>query len=193
MLGFPYMRKWAPNLASQRICRLTEQFRHNNTGPKFGINLLGTGVRTVRSLTSLGEPDTSQDLLHIPTPWHGCVVEVEGHAQLYMTKAHVVKAAIESQKFQGSWSTSTTNMGDLYRLQEFRANDEPTSPPGTPDSTPSSIYTEKLQVTMQIEQLAAEIDETNSSSIKTKKSMKRHMRSLDWRLRMLFAICFGKT
>jgi hypothetical protein len=145
MSGYRYMRESAPDSANQLIFRLTEQSRHNNAGPKFGINLLGAGVRAVMSLTSLGESHTSQDLLHIPTPWHGCIVEVEGHAQLYMTKVHAAEAAIRSQRFRGSWDMSTANMGGLYRLQDIQSNDEPTSPLSTTESAPNSIYTENYK------------------------------------------------
>lgn len=36
---------------------------------------------------------TSRDLLHIPTPWHNCVVEVEGSPYLLVTKASIPREA----------------------------------------------------------------------------------------------------
>ncbi|KAK2019519.1 pyoverdine/dityrosine biosynthesis protein [Colletotrichum eremochloae] len=63
---------------------------HNNAGPKFGIQLFDPAVvRAVEGLSPDGMPMTSRDLLHIPTPWHNCVAEVEGSPYLLVTKASV--------------------------------------------------------------------------------------------------------
>ncbi|KAE8138589.1 Pyoverdine/dityrosine biosynthesis protein-domain-containing protein [Aspergillus pseudotamarii] len=74
---------------------------HNNAGPKFGIRLFDTAtVRTIRQLDSVGSDDdngdeectaTASHLLHIPTPWHNCIVEVAGDPKLYIVKYGVVK------------------------------------------------------------------------------------------------------
>jgi pyoverdine/dityrosine biosynthesis protein Dit1 len=66
---------------------------HDNAGPKFGIRLFGPGVAEVRSV----------DLLHVPTPWHNCLVEVAGRPALVMTKARVVKEAMAAGDFSGRW------------------------------------------------------------------------------------------
>lgn len=67
-------------------------FSHNNAGPKFGIQLFDPAiVRAVESLSPNGSPMTSRDLLHIPTPWHNCVVKMAGSEMLYVTKAKVVR------------------------------------------------------------------------------------------------------
>lgn len=42
----------------------------------------------------------SDDLLHVPTPWHNCVVEIEGHSTLYVTKSSIVREAVSSGKFK---------------------------------------------------------------------------------------------
>ncbi|KAI1771988.1 Pyoverdine/dityrosine biosynthesis protein-domain-containing protein [Hypoxylon cercidicola] len=65
---------------------------HNNAGPKFGIQLFDPAtVRAVESLSPNGNPMTSRDLLHIPTPWHNCVVKMAGSEIWYVTKAKVVR------------------------------------------------------------------------------------------------------
>ncbi|KAK2004519.1 pyoverdine/dityrosine biosynthesis protein [Colletotrichum falcatum] len=68
---------------------------HNNAGPKFGIQLFDPAViRAVEGLSPDGTPMTSRDLLHIPTPWHNCVAEVEGSPYLLVTKASVAREAM---------------------------------------------------------------------------------------------------
>ncbi|EME45898.1 hypothetical protein DOTSEDRAFT_51518 [Dothistroma septosporum NZE10] len=62
---------------------------HNNAGPKFG------------------DAAGSHDLLHVPTPWHGCIVELAGHKDLYMTKVEKVEEAIEEKKVIGAWVAPT--------------------------------------------------------------------------------------
>ncbi|KAI1765627.1 Pyoverdine/dityrosine biosynthesis protein-domain-containing protein [Hypoxylon sp. FL1150] len=65
---------------------------HNNAGPKFGIQLFDPAhVRAVESLSPSSNPSISLDLLHIPTPWHNCVVKMTGSNVLYVTKAKVVR------------------------------------------------------------------------------------------------------
>jgi hypothetical protein len=46
----------------------------------------------------------SADLLHVPTPWHNCLVLVEGQGTLVMTKSKVVKDALAEGAFRGSWA-----------------------------------------------------------------------------------------
>ncbi|CCF34937.1 pyoverdine/dityrosine biosynthesis protein [Colletotrichum higginsianum] len=68
---------------------------HNNAGPKFGIQLFDPAVvRAVEGLSPDGTPMTSRDLLHIPTPWHNCLVEVQGSPYLLVTKASVPREAV---------------------------------------------------------------------------------------------------
>jgi hypothetical protein len=93
--------------------------RHDNSGPKFGIQLLGPNVRATNTLHATGKIVTSVDLLHVPTPWHGCVVEVLGHDQLYMTKSQVVRAAIASGEFEGDLEVCDSR-GAYFRLRPAR-------------------------------------------------------------------------
>ncbi|GKT84868.1 pyoverdine/dityrosine biosynthesis protein [Colletotrichum tofieldiae] len=79
---------------------------HNNAGPKFGIQLFDPAVvRAVEGLSPDGTPMTSRDLLHIPTPWHNCVAEVEGSPYLLVTKASVPREAMTLGAVTGGVST----------------------------------------------------------------------------------------
>ncbi|KAI1094023.1 Pyoverdine/dityrosine biosynthesis protein-domain-containing protein [Rostrohypoxylon terebratum] len=76
---------------------------HNNAGPKFGIQLFDPKiVRAVETLSPDSLPMISRDLLHIPTPWHNCVVKLVGTDILCVTKAKVVRDAIASDRMTGS-------------------------------------------------------------------------------------------
>ncbi|KAK4627105.1 Spore wall maturation protein DIT1 [Fulvia fulva] len=80
---------------------------HNNAGPKFGINLMGPNVCATDTLPPQGDAEKSHDLLHVPTPWHGCIVEIAGHEDLYMTKVEKVEEAIEKKEVVGAWVAPT--------------------------------------------------------------------------------------
>jgi len=71
--------------------------RHNNAGPKFGIRLFDPSrVKAVKDLTVGSELEASPDLLHIPTPWHNCIVQLGGQDVFFLTKAKVARAALVS-------------------------------------------------------------------------------------------------
>ena len=64
----------------------------------------------------------SVDLLHVPTPWHNCLVEVVGHATLTMTKSNAVKAALSSGKFVGGWIPGIHHgLAGYFRLQPIES------------------------------------------------------------------------
>jgi hypothetical protein len=44
---------------------------------------------------------TSLDLLHIPTPWHNCVVELAGSDVILVTKAKLARAAMSAGTMTG--------------------------------------------------------------------------------------------
>lgn len=77
--------------------------RHNNAGPKYGIQLFDPSrVRAVEALSPDGELMMSLDLLHIPTPWHNCVVKLANSGGvLLVTKAKVVRAALAKGSVTG--------------------------------------------------------------------------------------------
>lgn len=84
---------------------------HDNSGPKFGVRLLSSAqVRPIESLRACHEPQTS-DLLHIPTPWHNCLMEVDGHDVLYIAKSGVAKDALKKDEYEGSWVESEMSGG----------------------------------------------------------------------------------
>ncbi|KAK4120222.1 hypothetical protein N657DRAFT_625470 [Parathielavia appendiculata] len=75
---------------------------HNNAGPKFGIQLFDPAqTRAVAALSPDGELMTSLDLLHIPTPWHNCVVEFAGSDVVLVTKAKLARAALSAGSMTG--------------------------------------------------------------------------------------------
>lgn len=79
---------------------------HDNAGPKFGIRLFGPAVRACDALTSAAgtaAEAVSDRLLHVPTPWHNCLVEIAGRQTLAMTKTKAVRDALASGRFRGGW------------------------------------------------------------------------------------------
>ncbi|KAG6004651.1 hypothetical protein E4U21_000875 [Claviceps maximensis] len=74
---------------------------HDNSGPKFGIQMLGKGVIPTDVLPPNGTDSNSCDKLHVPTPWHNCMVEIRGHTNLYITKSSVAQSALSSGEYTG--------------------------------------------------------------------------------------------
>ncbi|KAG5916374.1 hypothetical protein E4U42_007686 [Claviceps africana] len=74
---------------------------HDNAGPKFGIQMLGRDVVPTDVLPPNGSDSNSCDKLHVPTPWHNCIVEIRGDASLYITKSSVAHAALASGQYRG--------------------------------------------------------------------------------------------
>lgn len=92
---------------------------HTNSGPKFGISLLGrSNVRSVNSLVGQ-ESETAVDLLHIPTPWHNCLVKVVGQKGFLVTKARAVKQAIENGNLTGVWVDGSNDLGGYFMVQKI--------------------------------------------------------------------------
>ena len=85
---------------------------HKNSGPKFGIRVISKDqCRNVRSLEDIVEPKTD-DLLHIPTPWHNCVVKViqgdtdtdgEEKVEYFLIKSRIIHEALKQGKYEGQW------------------------------------------------------------------------------------------
>lgn len=93
--------------------------RHKNCGPKFGIRLLpGSKVKPIESLKDYSVW-SSQDLLHIPTPWHNSILEIEGEQMLYAVKSKVVLEAIQRKDFVGGWvAADTPSSGGRYLVRK---------------------------------------------------------------------------
>lgn len=79
---------------------------HDNAGPKFGVKLLAShNCKVIKSLEESNLPDFS-DLLHIPTPWHNCVLKIPGKDFFFVTKSEVVKKALRAGSHIGEWNKS---------------------------------------------------------------------------------------
>ncbi|EDO14838.1 hypothetical protein Kpol_364p10 [Vanderwaltozyma polyspora DSM 70294] len=77
---------------------------HTNQGPKFGIKVISQDqCKIVSSLEDEVEP-TFEDLLHIPTPWHNCVVKYEN----YSSSKEVSPVTSESSASNNSESSATS-------------------------------------------------------------------------------------
>jgi pyoverdine/dityrosine biosynthesis protein Dit1 len=92
---------------------------HNNKGPKFAISLLPrqqfaplTSFDRLRLSTKYDQYDEKHHL-HIPTPWHNCLVEVEGEDAIFVCKAGLVKA--ELTRHESVWSSKSG-----FRLDHLR-------------------------------------------------------------------------
>lgn len=57
-----------------------------------------------------------QDLLHTPTPWHNCIVKVEGHQMLYLAKSRVVSDAVDSDAYEARWMVDGGDVASGYYL-----------------------------------------------------------------------------
>ncbi|CUM68129.1 uncharacterized protein PRCAT00005846001 [Priceomyces carsonii] len=76
---------------------------HSNSGPKFGISLWDSDeCRVVRSLDLVAAPNFD-DLLHIPTPWHNCVLKLEDSPHYFVTISDVIRNALEKGTHTGNW------------------------------------------------------------------------------------------
>lgn len=58
--------------------------------------MLGPDVKTTHVLPPDGKGVDSCDKLHVPTPWHNCVIDVDGYNHLFLVKASVARLAMES-------------------------------------------------------------------------------------------------
>ncbi|KAL2127203.1 hypothetical protein VTI74DRAFT_11111 [Chaetomium olivicolor] len=88
---------------------------HNNAGPKFGIRLFDpTHVCAVEGLAPDGQLLTSLDLLHIPTPWHNCVVQLAGSNTILVTKAKFARSALATGRLAGG--LVKTELGTLLKI-----------------------------------------------------------------------------
>ncbi|KAF2475880.1 uncharacterized protein BDR25DRAFT_331588 [Lindgomyces ingoldianus] len=76
---------------------------HSNRGPKFGIRLFP--IHRVRAIDSV---DNRHELVpayefQLPTPWHNCIIKVDGDKMLYLGKAEIAREAIANGEYQGAW------------------------------------------------------------------------------------------
>ncbi|KAF2493421.1 hypothetical protein BU16DRAFT_528727 [Lophium mytilinum] len=91
---------------------------HVNSGPKFGCNLLSRfNCRTTASLLDYS-PEKTDDLLHVPTPWHNTMVKMAPQDGFLLIKACLVHEAIGEGKYTSAWveSNLTTGEGGYFLL-----------------------------------------------------------------------------
>lgn len=85
---------------------------HNNSGPKFGIRMLShKECKIVRSLKHSDATPVFDDLLHIPTPWHNCVIKVRNEELYYIGKSEVAAKAISHGHYNGKWVEGDLSAG----------------------------------------------------------------------------------
>ena len=115
-------------LAMPRHIRLS--IHAHNKGPKFAISLLPQ--RSITPLTSFDGLRLSTEYnqydemhhLHIPTPWHNCLVQIYGEDAIYVCKAGLVKAELKRE--DPVWSSKSSYQANhprggryvLYRRAE---------------------------------------------------------------------------
>lgn len=94
---------------------------HTNSGPKFGIKVISPEqCHTVKSLEDIEEPKF-EDLLHIPTPWHNCVVKIDGKRYV-LTKSSIVREALENGSYEGEWIETSLESGEGGHFVITKAN-----------------------------------------------------------------------
>lgn len=98
---------------------------HNNKGPKFAIRLLPKHmVRPIDDLENRLEPVAAYEF-QIPTPWHNCMIKVEGDEFVYLARSAVARKALASSKYTGSWINGPD--GSYFQLKRA-AGRVPTPP-----------------------------------------------------------------
>ena len=129
---------------------VTRKNSHDNSGPKFGIRLLGRNCTTTASLLWDVPVEKTDSLLHIPTsvpplpppafvaallpftehysPWHNTVVKIQGREGFLVVKSRLVREAVDNGYFTAFWIEGDVSdgSGGYYSLTGNRlANTEP--------------------------------------------------------------------
>ncbi|KAJ9667592.1 dityrosine synthesis enzyme [Coniosporium apollinis] len=91
---------------------------HLNSGPKYGVDLLSRfNCRTTSDLVNWGpEAECTDDLLHVPTPWHNSIVKIHNHDGWLLVKAILVKDAEKSGQYTSSWVEGSIGSGGYFLL-----------------------------------------------------------------------------
>jgi hypothetical protein len=63
---------------------------------------------------------TSRDLLHVPTPWHNCVVEISGSGILRVTKSKVARESLASGGLEGQFIEGQAGRGAYFIMHQRR-------------------------------------------------------------------------
>jgi pyoverdine/dityrosine biosynthesis protein Dit1 len=92
---------------------------HNNSGPKFAISLLPTSkFRHLDSFDTLRPSSRVVDFearhhLHIPTPWHNTLLQIDGDDKVYVCKAGLIKAELDKE--DSIWDAESGYVADHER------------------------------------------------------------------------------
>ena len=117
---------------------------HNNSGPKFAVRLLpAQKVRAIDSLSTCREPNPVYEF-QLPTPWHNCMIKVEGDEFLYLGRAQLARKALEGPDYTGSWVDGPD--GSYFHLKRKADNAAITSAGPLQLAIPESIPTGKVGV-----------------------------------------------
>ncbi|KAL4768622.1 Pyoverdine/dityrosine biosynthesis protein-domain-containing protein [Aspergillus nidulans var. acristatus] len=106
---------------------------HTNAGPKFGIRLFPRGaVRaapTAQSLLSMSQSKSESESgaitnplyeFQIPTPWHNCLVRVEGLKGVLLTRSGIIRDAISKGLFEGGWCQREGGPGGYFAIRRVK-------------------------------------------------------------------------
>ena len=63
----------------------------------------------------------THDLLHTPTPWHNCIIEIEGDETLYLAKSRVALDALAGNGYKGAWVFAEHSTGEGYFLLSVKS------------------------------------------------------------------------
>ncbi|KAL4734205.1 Pyoverdine/dityrosine biosynthesis protein-domain-containing protein [Aspergillus similis] len=104
---------------------------HTNAGPKFGIRLFPReAVRaapTAQSLLSIPQSKSESGAItnplyefQIPTPWHNCLVRVEGLEGMLLTRSGIIRDAISKGLFEGGWRQREGGRGGYFATRRTK-------------------------------------------------------------------------
>jgi hypothetical protein len=117
---------------------------HNNAGPKFAVRLLPANkVRAIDSLETRLEPNPVYEF-QLPTPWHNCMIKVEGDEFMYLARAQIARKALETPDFSGSWVEGPDGSYFSLKRKTGATTDEAAAP--TKLTIPENTTTGKISV-----------------------------------------------
>jgi pyoverdine/dityrosine biosynthesis protein Dit1 len=128
---------------------------HNNAGPKFAVRLLPANkVRAIDSLETCLEPNPVYEY-QLPTPWHNCMIKVEGDEFLYLARSQIARKAMESPDYSGSWVDGPDGSYFHLKRKTGTAADNAATPAKLiiPEATPTgkvSVYNSQKKSTIVI-------------------------------------------
>lgn len=90
---------------------------HVNSGPKYGIKIVPSEVcKSIKSMDELISPDF-EDFLHIPTPWHNCVIRYADQKKLFFGRSSIVAQAVMSKAYMAKMVEDKYG-GIMYELRD---------------------------------------------------------------------------